>query len=32
MFDSIYHITLKLIKIAFSALKRQDFAICYATL
>ena len=32
MLDSIYHRTLKLIKNAFLARKRQDFDIFYATL
>ena len=31
MLDSIYHTTLKLLKIAFSASKCQDLAIFYAT-
>ena len=30
--DSIYHMTLKFVKIAFLAWKLQDFAIFYATL
>ena len=29
MLDSIYHMTLKLLKIAFVAWKRQDFAILH---
>ena len=32
MLDSIYHITLKSLKIAFLAPKRQDIAIFYAPL
>ena len=32
MLDSFYHMALYLIKIAFLAWKRQNFAICYATL
>ena len=32
MLDSIYHMTLKFIKIAFLEWKRKEFAIIYATL
>ena len=32
MLDSIYHMIIKLVKIAFLAWKHQDFAIFYATL
>ena len=32
MLDSIYHMTLKLLKNCILSVKRQDFVICYATL
>ena len=32
MLDSIYHMTLKLIKKGIMSWKRQDFVFCYATL